>query len=334
MEVLPMEALTEETSKSELIIIQRKRKIKLRKWKERPVEGIFFICAAISIIAVVLITIFLFNEGTPAIGKIGLFQFLFGTEWNPGQEQFGIATMIVSSLAATLLSVGLGTLIGVFTAVFLAEIAPKWVAAVVRPAISLLSAIPSVIYGFFGILVIVPLIRNTFTSPDKGVPGYSLLAVVIVLTVMILPTIIMLTENSLRALPSTYKEASLALGASPIQTIFKVMIPAAKSGIMAAIVLGMGRAIGETMAVIMVAGNSAQMPTSLLSMIRTMTGNVALELSYSSGLHRQALFGTGVVLFVFIMLLNLILTILIRKTNNQKTDKIKKIKKSTRADVE
>lgn len=319
-----MPVLKREKSENELKMIQRKNKIWLRKLRESPIEGIFLICAAVSIIAVALITIFLFNEGTPAIAEIGVLKFIFGSQWDPGQGEFGILTMIVSSLAATLLSVALGTLIGVFTAVFLAEIAPKWVARVVRPAISLLSAIPSVIYGFFGITVLVPLIRNTFATSEKGVSGYSLLAVVIVLTVMILPTIIMLTENALRALPSTYKEASLALGASPIQTIFKVMIPAAKSGILAAIVLGMGRAIGETMAVIMVAGNSATMPTSLLSMIRTMTGNVALELSYSSGLHRQALFGTAVVLFVFIMLLNLTLTIIVQRSSGQKEYKPKK----------
>lgn len=299
-------------------ITARKKRLLLRKWKERPVEILFFLCATISILAVVLITLFLFNEGMPSILQIGIFKFIFGTQWSPGQGEFGIATMIVSSLAATFLSVGLGTVIGVFTAVFLAEIAPGWLARIARPAISLLSAIPSVIYGFFGMLIIVPLIRNIFSTPEKGVPGYSLLAVVIVLTVMILPTIIMLTENALRALPSAYKEASLALGATKIQTIFKVLIPAARSGIMAAIVLGMGRAIGETMAVIMVAGNSTQMPSSLLTMIRTMTGNVALELSYSSGLHRQALFGTGVVLFVFIMLLNLLLTILSRQAVNKK----------------
>ncbi len=292
---------------------RRRKKILMRKLKELPMESVFLLCAIISILAVLLITIFLFNEGTPAIAKIGVFKFIFGLDWSPGQGQFGIAPMIVSSLLATFLSVGLGTIIGIFTAVFLAEIAPKWLTKIVRPAISLLSAIPSVIYGFFGMLVIVPLIRNTFTSPDAGVPGYSLLAVVIVLSVMILPTIIMLTENALRALPSAYKEASLALGASHIQTIFKVLVPAAKSGIMAAIVLGMGRAIGETMAVIMVAGNSTQLPNSLLSMIRTLTGNVALELSYSSGLHRQALFGTGVVLFLFIMILNLLLTLLSRR---------------------
>ena len=322
-----MPALHKKGPGTDLPVRQRRRTIQRRKWKERPVEGLFLICAAISIIAVALITIFLFNEGFPAITEIGLFKFIFGAQWDPGQGQFGIAAMIVSSLLVTLLSVALGTLIGVFTAVFLAEIAPKWLASVVRPAISLLSAIPSVIYGFFGILILVPLIRNTFTTPEKGVSGYSLLAVVIVLAVMILPTIIMLTENALRALPSTYREASLALGASPIQTIFKVLIPAARSGIMAAVVLGMGRAIGETMAVIMVAGNSAAMPTSLLSMIRTMTGNVALELSYSSGLHRQALFGTAVVLFVFIMLLNLTLTILVRRSSGQTEVKAKKIRK-------
>lgn len=285
---------------------------------EKPVETLFFLSAGLSVLAVVLITVFLFLSGVPAMAKIGLGQFLFGMRWEPSLGLYGILPMIVSSILTTALAVALATLIGVLTAVFLVEVAPNWLARLLRPAINLLAAIPSVVYGFFGMLVVVPAIRNAFSTSQNAIPGYSVLSVVIILTMMILPIIITLSENALRSLPANYKEASLALGATPMRTMFRVLIPAARSGIMAAIVLGMGRAMGETMAVIMVAGNAANMPTSLLSMVRTLTGNVALEMNYASGIHREALFATGVVLFVFIMIINIVLNVLTRKGNADK----------------
>ena len=296
----------------------RQRKGASRRWMEKPVEALFFLSAGLSVLAVILITVFLFLSGVPAIGKIGLGPFLFGMRWEPSLGLYGIFPMIVSSLLTTALAVLCAAVIGVLTAVFLVEVAPAWLARLLRPAINLLAAIPSVVYGFFGMLVVVPAIRDAFSNGTTAVPGYSVLAIVVILTMMILPIVITLSENALRSLPASYKEASLALGATPMRTMFRVLIPAARSGIMAAIVLGLGRAMGETMAVIMVAGNAVKMPDSLLSMVRTMTGNVALEMNYASGIHREALFATGVVLFVFIMAINLILNVLTRKSSADK----------------
>lgn len=281
---------------------------KLRKAWERSIETIFLVCACVAILSVAVITVYVFAKGSPAIFKIGVWDFLTGLVWQPKAEIFGIYPMIVASVLGTLGAIAIGITIGLFTAIFLAEIAPKWLARIFRPAIELLAGIPSVVYGFFGLMVLVPII-----SKHLGGAGNSLLAVIIILSVMILPTIVSISETSIRAVPETYKEGSLALGATHMQTIFKVMIPAARSGIMAAIVLGAGRAIGETMAVILVSGNTPLLPHALTDRVRTLTANIALEMGYASGLHQDALFATGVVLFIFIMLLNIILNVMMRR---------------------
>lgn len=278
-----------------------------RRSFESIMEHIFLICACVAIFSVIVISVYIFAKGSPAIYKIGLFHFIGGQFWRPLENQFGILPMIAVSIMATMGAILIGSVIGLFTAVFLAEIAPSWLVKMFRPMIELLAGIPSVVYGFFGLMVIVPLIRN-----NLGGPGTSLLAVIIILSIMILPTIVSISETSLRSVPKEYKEGSLALGASHIRTIFKVMIPAARSGIMAAIVLGIGRAVGETMAVIMVAGNTPLFPGSILDPVRTLTANIALEMGYATGLHRDTLFATGVVLFVFIMALNIFLTVITR----------------------
>ena len=287
-----------------------KSKLKIKSWKkakiEKVVEHMFLICALIAILSLLVIIGFIFAKGLPAILKIGIVNFIFGMEWKPSEEVFGIFPMIVASLLGTAGAVLLSTVIGVFTAIFLAEIAPNWVANIFRPGVELLAGIPSVIYGFFGLIVFVPLIDKWF-----GGGGNSLLAVIVILTIMVLPTIISISEMALRAVPKEYKEGSLALGATHLQTIFKVLIPAAKSGILASIVLGTGRAIGETMAVILVAGNSPILPESIFGRVRTLTSNIALEMGYAFGLHQEALFATGVVLFVFIIVLNLILNLML-----------------------
>ncbi|MFA9398065.1 MAG: phosphate ABC transporter permease subunit PstC [Clostridiaceae bacterium] len=263
----------------------------------------FLICALIAILSVFIITVFIFIKGGPAIFKIGPINFLFGSKWAPSGELYGILPMILASIYATLGAIVIGVPIGIFTAVFLSEIAPEFLTKIIRPAVDLLAGIPSVVYGFFGLLVFVPIINDKF---DNG--GNSLLAAMIILGIMILPTIVSISESSIKAVPTEYKEGSLALGASHIQTIFKVILPAAKSGIFTAVILGIGRAIGETMAVILVIGNTPLIPTALTDRARTLTANIALEMGYAQGLQREALFATGVILFLFIMLLNLILT--------------------------
>lgn len=285
---------------------------KKRKLPERIIEAIFLVCAAISILSVIVITIYVFAKGSPAIFKVGVLNFLFGAVWQPEANQFGILPMIVSSVLGTVGAVVIGVFIGLFTAVFLAELAPKKLAGVIRPAVELLAGIPSVVFGFFGLMVLVPIISEYF-----GGAGNSLLAVIIILSVMILPTVISLSETSIRAVPPTLKEGSLALGASHIQTIFRVILPAAKSGIMASIILGTGRAIGETMAVILVSGNTALIPHAVTDRVRTMTANIALEMGYAGGLHQETLFATGVILFIFIMLLNITLNILLRRRDGE-----------------
>jgi phosphate transport system permease protein len=281
---------------------------KLRKVWEKSIETIFLICACVAILSVAVITVYVFAKGSPAIFKIGVWEFITGLVWQPKAEIFGIFPMIAASVLGTLGAIVIGIAIGLFTAIFLAEIAPKWLAGLFRPAIELLAGIPSVVYGFFGLMVLVPLI-----SKYLGGAGNSLLAVIVILSVMILPTIISISETSIRAVPESYKEGSLALGASHMQTIFRVLLPAARSGIMAAVVLGTGRAIGETMAVILVSGNTPLLPRALTDRVRTLTANIALEMGYASGLHQDALFATGVVLFVFIMLLNILLNVMIRR---------------------
>jgi len=281
---------------------------KRRELTEKIIEAIFILCALTAVICVATITIFIFWEGGPAIFEIGLSNFIMGTEWEPLADIFGILPMILGSLYATALAIAFGVPIGILGAVFLAEIAPVWLQRIVRPAVELLAGIPSVIYGFFGLIIIVPMLSDQF-----GGAGNSLLAASIILSVMILPTVISISETSIRAVPKEYKEGSLAMGASHIQTIFKVIIPSAKSGILPAVILGIGRAIGETMAVILVAGNSPLIPESLTDKVRTLTGNIALEMGYAYGLHQEALFATGVILFVFIMGLNLTLNLVTHK---------------------
>jgi len=275
---------------------------KARKKTENAIEVAFFLCALFAVLSVGFIAFYILARGIPAISEIGISNFLFGKMWEPTGEFFGIWPMIVGTVYATLGAVVIGLPIGVFTAIFLAEIAPEKIAKKMRAAINLLAGIPSVVYGFFGLVVIVPFIDKVF-----GGGGNSLLATVIILSIMILPTIINLSESAIRAVPKYYKEGSLGLGATHIETIFKVILPAAKSGILASIILGVGRAVGETMAVILVSGNTPIIPASLLDRLRTMTATIAMEMSYSSGLHQEALFGIGVVLFIFIMLLNLML---------------------------
>lgn len=285
---------------------------------EKIIEMIFFFSACVAVLSVVIITIFIFIKGLPAISEIGLANFVLGKEWNPSGDIYGIFPMIVSTIMATIGAIIIGVPIGLLTSVFISEIAPKWIANIVRPAVELLAGIPSVVYGFFGLIVIVPLIgklQEIITGENMG--GNSLLATSIILGIMILPTIINISETSIRAVPKKYKEGSLAMGATHVQTIFKVILPAAKSGIMAAIVLGLGRAIGETMAVILVAGNTPKIPGSLFDSIRPLTANIAIEMGYASGLHQEALFATGVILFIFIMILNIILNAFISKVGEK-----------------
>lgn len=275
---------------------------------EKLAESVFLVFACISVGSVAIITIYMIYAGVPAIREIGLGNFLFGTEWVPNQGKYGILYMILASVFGMLGAILIGVPVGLLTAIFLAELAPRRLGNVVRPAVELLAGIPSVIYGFFGMMIIVPFIRKIFPSSI----GDSLLAMILILTIMVLPTIINVSETALRSVPLAYKEASLALGNTHVGTIFKVMVPAAKSGILAGVILGVGRAIGETMAVIMVCGNTVNFP-ELLKSVRPLTTGVVLELSYSSGLHRQALFSIGLVLFVFIMIVNISFTVLSKR---------------------
>ncbi|MEG0842853.1 MAG: phosphate ABC transporter permease subunit PstC [Romboutsia sp.] len=277
-------------------------------------KNVFMISALVAVVSLLMIIGFVFYKGlTPFIFDGYSFkEFLTGTEWVPSAGQFGVAPMIAASLLATLGALLIGVPVGILTAVFIAEVAPKKLAKIISPAVELLAGIPSVLYGVFGLAVIVPTIQKMFDLPK----GQSLLAVIIVLAVMMLPTIISVSETAIRAVPKAYKEGSLALGASKIETIFKVVIPAAKSGILAAVVLGVGRALGETMAVILVAGNSPVMPTSVMDSVRPLTTNIALEMGYAFGTHQEMLFATGVVLFTFILILNLVLSKLSSKAGD------------------
>lgn len=277
-------------------------------------RGVFLVSALIAVISLLLIICFVFYKGlTPFISKGYSFKdFLFGKKWIPSSEQFGILPMVLASIFGTLGSLIIGVPIGILTAIFIAEIAPKKVGKVISGAVELLAGIPSVLYGVFGLAVIVPWIMDTFNLAK----GQSLLAIIIVLSIMMLPTIVTVSETAIRAVPKSYKEGSLALGASHIETTFKVVVPAAKSGILAAVVLGIGRAIGETMAIILVAGNSAIIPSSLMDSVRPLTTNIALEMGYAFGTHQEMLFATGVILFLFILLLNLALSKLSNKEGN------------------
>ncbi len=270
--------------------------------------------ALVAVISLLLIIGFVFYKGLrPFIVEgYSFFDFLFGREWVPSSNKFGIYPMILSSILATIGSLIIGVPIGILTATFIAELSPRKVGKFISPAVELLAGIPSVLYGVFGIAFIVPNIQKIFNLPK----GQSLFAVIIVLAVMMLPTIITVSETAIRAVPKYYKEGSLALGASRTETTFKVVLPAAKSGILAAVVLGVGRAIGETMAVILVAGNSPVVPKSIMDSVRLLTTNIALEMGYAYGVHQEMLFATGVVLFAFILILNLVLTKISSKAGN------------------
>ncbi len=267
----------------------------MNKFSEKFMNIVFFISALVSILAVLLICFFLFGNSISAISKIGLFEFLFGKEWSPTDvpPMFGIFPMILGSIYITAGAIIIGVPIGIFTAVFLARICPKKIYNIIKPGVELLAGIPSVVYGFFAMAAIAPIFKN------------SILSASIILGIMILPTIIGIAESAIRAVPENYYEGALALGAHPYRSIFTVVLPAAKSGILAAVVLGIGRAIGETMAVIMVAGNQARIPTSIFKGARTLTANIVIEMGYAAELHREALIATGAVLFVFILIINL-----------------------------
>lgn len=282
----------------------------MKNLKEQLMHAVFLLSACVSILCVAMICVFLFANGIPAIGKIGVFQFLAGEKWKPGNDLYGILPMILGSIYVTAGAVIIGVPIGILTAVFMSKFCPRRIYKVVKPAIDLLAGIPSVVYGFFGMVVIVPVVSQLF-----GGSGKSMLTASILLGIMILPTIIGVSESAINAVPSSYYEGSLALGASHERSVFFATLPAAKSGILAGVILGVGRAIGETMAVIMVAGNQARMPKGILEGVRTMTANIVLEMGYATDLHREALIATAVVLFVFILIINLSFSIISRKAN-------------------
>ena len=279
----------------------------ISRLKERIPERIFLILALSSISALALITVFILINGIPLIVEVGLVDFVFGMEWAPTRGEFGIFPMIVGSVLVTAGAAVIGVPIGICCSIFLAEFAPARVRNLFRPAVQLLAGIPSVVYGFWGLLFIVPFIRSYL-----GGPGLSILAGAVILGIMILPTIISISEVSLLALPSHYRDGALALGMTHWQTIRTVLLPAAKSGIVAGVILGVGRAIGETMAVIMVLGNAVALPQSILDPVRTLTTNIGIEMGYASGEHQQALFATGIVLFVIIMALNALAQVIVR----------------------
>lgn len=277
--------------------------------RERVMQVVFLIAACISILAVALICVYLFANGLPAIGKIGPLEFLLGTDWRPSSDQYGIFPMILGSIYVTAGAIIVGVPLGLLAAIFMAKFCPAPLYKLLKPAVDLLAGIPSIVYGFFGLMVIVPLMQDLFPNTS----GKSILTASVLLGIMILPTIIGVSESAIRAVPDSYYEGALALGASHERSVFFVTVPAAKSGIMAGIILGVGRAIGETMAVIMIAGNQPQIPGSILEGVRTLTGNIVMEMGYATGLHREALIATGVVLFVFILIINLLFSILKRK---------------------
>ncbi len=273
--------------------------------RESLMKFVFLIAACVSILSTILICFFMFVNGVPAIAEIGVFKFLFGMTWKPSNGFYGIFPMIIGSIYVTAGAIIVGVPVGVLCAVFMARFCPKKLYSVMKPAIGLLAGIPSIVYGFFGLVVIVPIIQDIFGTNGKGVLTASIL-----LGIMILPTIISVSEDAVRSVPESYYEGALALGDTHEQAVFRAVVPAAKSGILAGIILGVGRAIGETMAVIIVAGNQTIIPTSVLSGVRTMTSNIVMEMGYATGLHREALIGTGVVLFVFILIINLLFSVI------------------------
>ena len=282
----------------------------MRKYSEFIMKIVFMLSACISVLAVALICFFLFDQGLPAMVEIGVLNFLGGTMWKPLEGLYGILPMIVGSIYVTAGAILIGVPIGLLCAVFMAKFCPSRVYGILKPAIDLLAGIPSIVYGFFGLMVIVPVMQQLAGTGGKGVLTAS-----IMLGIMILPTIISVSESAIRAVPTSYYEGALALGATHERSVFFVTLPAAKSGIMAGVILGVGRAIGETMAVVMIAGNQPVIPGSILSGVRTMTANIVLEMGYASGLHRQALIATAVVLFVFILIINISFSLLKRRND-------------------
>ena len=276
----------------------------MKRFKEQGAKCLFIAAAGVSILAVALICVFLFANGIPAMGKIGLLDFLTGTTWRPGNDIYGIFPMILGSIYVTAGAIILGVPIGILCAVYLSRFAGPKMQKVLNPAVSLLAGIPSVVYGFFGLMVIVPLLGS------RG----SMLAASILLGIMILPTVITVSKASLDAVPQSYYEGALALGATHERAVFRILLPAAKSGVTSAVILGIGRAIGEAMAVKMVAGNQPRIPGSLLEGVRTLTSNIVLEMGYATDLHREALIATGVVLFVFILIINLLFSLIKRRS--------------------
>ena len=285
-------------------------KVSVQVVKEGAAKVAFTFTALVSILAVALICVFLFANGIPGMAKIGAWEFLSGEKWKPGQEVFGILPFILGSVYVTAGALVVGVPAGLMTALFLSRFASKRMAKLLRPAVQLLAGIPSVVYGFFGLVVLVPLVREVF-----GGTGSSLLTASVLLGMMILPTIITVAESALNAVPAAYYEGALALGATHERSVFHVILPAAKSGVMAGIILGIGRAIGEATAVMMVAGNRTSMPKDLLKGVRTLTSNIVIEMGYATDLHREALIATAVVLFVFILLINVLTSILKRRAN-------------------
>ena len=281
------------------------RKIYTGRCKEGTARCIFTIAALVSILAVILICVFLFANGIPGMIKIGISEFLSGQKWKPGNEIFGILPFILGSVYVTVGALVVGVPAGLLTAIFMSKFASRKMVKIMRPAVSLLAGIPSVVYGFFGLVVLVPLVRDWF-----GGTGSSLLTACVLLGMMILPTIITVSESALNAVPHNYYEGALALGATHERSVFHVVLPAAKSGVTAGIVLGIGRAIGEATAVMMVAGNRTTMPKGLLKGVRTLTSNIVMEMGYAVDLHREALIATAVVLFVFILIINILTSVL------------------------
>lgn len=285
--------------------ISRRMENVMKQVKEKGMKLLFLIAACVSIFAVALICVFLFANGVPAMKEIGIFDFLLGKKWKPQNDLYGIFPMILGSIYITAGAILFGVPIGILTSVFMAKYCPKKCYQILKSGVELLAGIPSVVYGFFGLVVLAPIMRGMF-----GGDGYNMLTASLLLGLMILPTMIGVTESALRAVPESYFEGALALGATHERSIFFVILPAAKSGIMAGVVLGIGRAIGETMAVIMVAGNQPRIPVSIFKGVRTLTSNIVMEMGYAADLHRQALIATGVVLFIFILIINLTVSLI------------------------
>ena len=284
----------------------------MKSINENVMKFVFLAAACTSVLAVALICIFLFANGIPAMKKIGFVEFLTGTKWKPGNNKFGIFPMILGSIYVTGGALIIGVPVGVLTSIFMARFCPEGLYKLLKPVVNLLAGIPSIVYGFFGLVVLVPFIREHFKNSN----GQSILCASILLGIMILPTIIGVSESAIRAVPESYYEGALALGDTHERSVFCAVLPAAKSGIMAGVILGVGRAIGETMAVIMVAGNQPVIPGSVLAGVRTMTANIVLEMGYAAGLHREALIATGVVLFVFILIINVLFSLIKKGDSN------------------